>query len=196
MKGILEKNKKFIEEMKKGDKDFFEKLSQGQHPDTFIISCSDSRVSPSVIMQSSLGQIFVHRNIANQVIQQDLSLNAGLYYALKHLKVKEVAIIGHTDCGGIKAAYTTSEDAEFCVWTAYIRENLPKEDFDKYSLDDLVKINVLAQVRRVQEHPIYKKYGQNTEVVGYVFHIKTGTLETLDPSDPVEPSAPRGQESS
>ncbi len=180
MKGVLEKNRKFIEDMKKGDQEFFDKLAQGQHPDTFIISCSDSRVSPSVIMQSSLGQIFVHRNIANQVIQQDLSLNAGLYYALKHLKVKEVAIIGHTDCGGVKAAFTTSEDADFCAWTAYIRENLPKDNLDQYTVDDLVRLNVLAQVQRVKDHPIYNKYGLNTEVIGYIFHIKTGYLETLD----------------
>nr|WP_276541065.1 carbonic anhydrase [Salipaludibacillus agaradhaerens] len=52
-----------------------------------------------------LGRMFIHRNIANQVSTHDESFSAGLYYALTHLKVKSILVEGHTDCGGVKAAW-------------------------------------------------------------------------------------------
>ncbi|MGX4670367.1 carbonic anhydrase [Cerasibacillus sp. JNUCC 74] len=100
---LIKNNEDFIRKMQEEDPDFFRHLQQGQHPEFFVLACSDSRVSPSAISQMKLGNMFIHRNIANQVSNNDDSFSAGLYYALVHLKVSHIIIKGHTECGGIHA---------------------------------------------------------------------------------------------
>ncbi|THG88660.1 carbonate dehydratase, partial [Alkalihalobacillus alcalophilus ATCC 27647 = CGMCC 1.3604] len=109
---LRKKNEEFIQRIKEQDPTFFDELKKGQTPEFFVLSCSDSRVSPSVITQMPLGHMFVHRNIANQVVTEDESFSASLYYALKHLKVKKIVIKGHTDCGGVKAAWLENDEQE------------------------------------------------------------------------------------
>ncbi|MGJ9384615.1 carbonic anhydrase [Salipaludibacillus sp. CF4.18] len=179
---LRKKNEAFIHKTKEQDPLFFEQLKKGQTPEFFVLSCSDSRVSPSVITQMPLGQMFVHRNIANQVANDDESFSASLYYALKHLKVKQIIIKGHTDCGGVKAALLDNEEEELQGWISKIRKGLPdKRITNKFSMDDLTNMNVLRQVENIQQHPIYKKYGQHVKVIGYLFHVETGELERIYP---------------
>lgn len=173
---IKQKNSLFIKEMKQVNPLYFDQLKKGQTPDFFVLSCSDSRVSPSIITQMPLGKMFTHRNIANQVNEDDESFSASLYYALKHLKVKTILVKGHTDCGGVKAASGHNHEEELVPWLAPIKNILPHHH-DVYSLDELTRINVLEQVKRVKEHPIYKKYGKGVHVVGCLFHVESGELE-------------------
>lgn len=171
-------NERLVKEIITTDPNYFKKLSEGQTPDYFVISCSDSRVSPSVISDLPLGTIFVHRNIANQVHHEDDSLTASLYYALKYLKVKEIVIEGHTGCGGIKAARDGLEDKELKSWLNIINSNLPQEDAG-ISYPELSKANVLKQVENLKNHPVYKEYGHGVEIRGCLFDIETGKLERI-----------------
>lgn len=75
---ILNHNKNFSKLMLSKDRHFFTKLSQGQHPEYLLIGCSDSRVPSDVIVEEESGQVFVHRNIANQVLPVDGSVNSVL----------------------------------------------------------------------------------------------------------------------
>ena len=176
------KNEEFIRKIKEHDPTFFEELKKGQNPEFFVLSCSDSRVSPSVITQMPLGQMFVHRNIANQVATEDESFSASLYYALKHLKVKKIIIKGHTDCGGVKAAWSGNDEVELKGWISKVRNSLPeKSATEEISLNELTKINVLKQVEHIQDHPIYKEYGQDVDVMGWLFHVETGELKRVYP---------------
>lgn len=124
--------------------------------------------------------MFVHRNIANQVVPGDESFSASLYFALEHLKVKKILIKGHTDCGGIKAAWLEDDNKELKAWISNVRKSLPNENnMKEMSLDELTKINVLKQVEHIKRHPVYKAYGINVEVRGYLFHVESGELERL-----------------
>lgn len=175
---LTENNEEFIRKITENDPNFFEKLKQGQTPDFFVLACSDSRVSPSVITQMPLGKMFIHRNIANQVDASDESFSAGLYYALVHLNVKKIIIEGHTGCGGVKAAWNDVEDPELGGWLSKIKANLPKkESHVTTSLDELSKENLLNQIKNLKNHPVYLKYGQNVEIFGALFHVESGEFE-------------------
>lgn len=174
------KNEEFIRMTKELNPAFFEDLTKGQSPEYFVLSCSDSRVSPSVITQLPLGQMFVHRNIANQVVADDDSFAASLYFAIHHLKVKKIVVKGHTNCGGVRAAMERNNEPELQKWISHIQESLPPDfDIERITLDELTKRNVLKQVEKLKNHPIYLKYGQDVEVQGYLFHVASGQLERL-----------------
>lgn len=146
---LIRRNENFVETLEQIDPDYFQNLSQGQHPHCFMLACSDSQVSPSVVTQAPLGTMFVHRNIANQVNSDDESLNAGLYYALTRLHVNKVIVKGPTGCGGIAAAadgLTDPERPAQCtgagsphrrtpdlqeIWTKYTCGGLPASPGDR-----------------------------------------------------------------
>jgi carbonic anhydrase len=178
---IEENNRQFVNRIKEEEPNYFDELKKGQHPDYFVLSCSDSRVSPSVITNMPLGHMFIHRNIANQVSTHDASFSAGLYYALAHLKVKFILVEGHTDCGGVKAAWQGNDEGNLRTWLSYIRKSLPeKDEVNKLTEDNLAKINVLKQVENLKNHPVYKTHGQGVEIIGSLFHVESGELEVLN----------------
>ena len=101
-------------DLEKGNKEFLDKLDnnrelknrrdelvKGQHPDTLVITCSDSRVVPEFIFNASLGDIFVIRTAGNVINEGEL---ATVEYAIEHLKVKHIVVLGHTHCGAVHAA--------------------------------------------------------------------------------------------
>ncbi len=104
VKTIFENNEKWIAEKLEVSPDYFKKLSKGQSPEFLYIGCSDSRVTAEDLMGIEPGEAFIHRNIANMVISIDLNVMSVLIYAVDHLKVNQIVVCGHYNCGGIKAA--------------------------------------------------------------------------------------------
>ncbi len=108
--------KKFRERYFAKEQHIFEKLaSEGQQPKTMVISCSDSRVDPSIILSCSPGDIFVARNVANLVPPfhdkpRNNSIGAALEFAVRFLQVQNIIVLGHSHCGGIKALLESKED--------------------------------------------------------------------------------------
>ena len=92
---LIANNRKWAADIKEVDPDFFSKLSQQQNPEFLWIGCADSRVPATDITGLVPGEVFVHRNIANLVVHTDLNLLSVLQYAIDHLKVKHVMIVGH-----------------------------------------------------------------------------------------------------
>jgi len=106
---LLLENKAWAGEKVHDDPDYFNRLAQVQTPEFLWIGCSDSRVPANEITGTQPGEIFVHRNVANMVVNTDVNLLAVLDYAVVHLKVKHVIVCGHYGCGGIKAATTNTD---------------------------------------------------------------------------------------
>lgn len=88
---------------------------EGQTPETLIVACCDSRAAPEIVFNTAPGEIFVVRNVANQVPPykpdgEFHSTSAALEYAVQVLKVKNIVVLGHGRCGGVKAALDPSAE--------------------------------------------------------------------------------------
>ncbi|KJA27171.1 hypothetical protein HYPSUDRAFT_75102 [Hypholoma sublateritium FD-334 SS-4] len=112
---MLASNAQWAEDVLHDQPHFFEESAKGQAPHTLWIGCADSRVPDSVITAARPGEIFVHRNIANQLHLDDLNVLSVLRYAVDYLGVKHVIIVGHTECGGAAAALGAAQSPDFNV---------------------------------------------------------------------------------
>ncbi|KAK3017104.1 hypothetical protein RJ639_006954, partial [Escallonia herrerae] len=119
----------------------FGELSKGQSPKFLVFACSDSRVCPSHVLDFQPGEAFMVRNIANMVPAYDQTKHSGvgaaIEYAVLHLKVENIVVIGHSLCGGIKGLMsiaedgsTTSEFIENWVKICMSAKNKVKAEFD------------------------------------------------------------------
>src|SRR5437773_10518346 len=100
---LLQDNKAWAAAQISRDPEFFERLLHLQSPEILWIGCSDSRVPANEITGTQPGEIFVHRNVANMVVNTDVNLLSVLQYAVEVLKIKHVIVCGHYGCGGIRA---------------------------------------------------------------------------------------------
>ena len=119
---LFANNKKWSAGKKLLDADYFDKTSQGQHPQYLWIGCSDSRVPAEEITGLAPGEMFVHRNIANLVVNNDISSLAVVQYAVEHLKVKDIIVCGHYGCGGVRAAVDNKDLGLLDIWLRNIRD--------------------------------------------------------------------------
>jgi carbonic anhydrase len=194
---LLKNNKEWAAEQLNRDPDFFNRLLELQSPEILWIGCSDSRVPANQITGTEPGEIFVHRNVANLVINTDVNVLSVLDYAVNHLKVKHVIVCGHYGCGGIKAA-TTQIDFKpvLNMWLRNIKDvyRLYREELNKIQDEDkrcdrLVELNVQEQVFNLAKTSIIQRawkeekrpdlhgwvYGLNDGIIKPVFEMKTGT---------------------
>ena len=105
------------------DPDAFTNLAQGQAPEILWIGCADSRIPETTVCHGKPGDIFVHRNIANTVHENDLNAASVVEYAVAHLKVKKVVVCGHTRCGGANAALGDADLGQTLnTWLHPVRE--------------------------------------------------------------------------
>ena len=92
---LLKNNKKWVESTVQQDPDYFKRLAKGQKPKYLYFGCSDSRVPANTILGLEAGEVFVHRNIGNQVPGNDLNALSVLEYAVEHLGVSDIIVCGH-----------------------------------------------------------------------------------------------------
>jgi carbonic anhydrase len=186
---IFENNKKWVASKKATNIDFFKHLSEGQNPDVLYIGCSDSRVSAEEMTGMDPGEMFVHRNIANVVANNDLSAASVIEYAVDVLQVKHVVVCGHYYCGGVLAAMKPQDLGILNPWLRNIRDvyRLHQSELSSISDEDakyrrLVELNVQEQCINVIKTAVLQKHYLNTgfpTVHGWVFDIKTGELIDL-----------------
>ena len=187
---LLDNNKKYSERIKAERPNFFSNLAKQQAPEYVWIGCSDSRVSASNIVGLLPGEIFVHRNVANQVIHTDLNCLSVLQFAVESLKIKHVIVCGHYGCGGVIAALDGKRHGLIDNWLRHIQDtaNLYAESLEKITdknekADKLCELNVIEQVINVGETTIVQDAwdrGQNLTVHGWIYSIKDGIIKDLD----------------
>src|SRR5690242_20379830 len=162
---LLQDNKEWAKEMERNNPGYFKRLAQLQTPEFLWIGCSDSRVPADRITGTQPGEIFVHRNVANLVVNTDVNLLAVLDFAVTHLKVNHVIVCGHYGCGGIKAASTKHDHKPVLnMWLRNIKDvyrlHQPEldaiKDLEKRE-DRLVELNVQEQIYNLAKTTIIQR---------------------------------------
>src|SRR5271167_1866129 len=162
---LLLENKAWASEVKADDPGYFERLAHLQTPEFLWIGCSDSRVPANEITGTQPGEIFVHRNIANMVVNTDVNLLSVLEYAVAHIKVKHVIVCGHYGCGGIKAAMTNHDYKQVLnMWLRNIKDvyRLYRDELDAIEdidmrADRLTELNVKEQLMHLAKTSIIQR---------------------------------------
>jgi carbonic anhydrase len=183
-------NRDWVKEKLAQDPTYFEKLALGQAPKYLFIGCSDSRITANEITGTDAGEMFIHRNIANLVVDTDLNLMAVLQYSIEVLKVHHVIVCGHYGCGGVKAAIDGKYHGLIDKWLRNIKKvyRLHYKELDNL-LDEekkhrkLVELVVREQVYNLAMTTIYQKalkQGQNIQLHGWVYDISEGYLRDLN----------------
>lgn len=187
---LLLENKAWAAEKKSDDPEYFERLAHIQTPEFLWIGCSDSRVPANEITGTQPGEIFVHRNVANLVVNTDVNLLAVLDFAVTHLKVKHVIVCGHYGCGGIKAAATKADYKPVLnMWLRNIKDVIRhhQEELDNIKDEEqktnrLVELNVIEQVYNLAKTTIIQKCWQREQrpdLHGWVYGLADGIIKPV-----------------
>jgi len=188
---FLEGNKRFREEDFEKNADHYDTLASSQHPSVLWIGCSDSRVDAERITGAQAGEIFVQRNIGNIVPAHDWNFATALEYALNHLKVEDIIICGHSDCGAIKALDLESDDAYVPLWLNNAMEakrrveariQVPKTPEEEKLRRRLIEIeNIGLQLEHLRTYPPVRvaEKGGRVRLHGLYFDLATGELKKI-----------------
>lgn len=185
---LLEANKEWAKQQALDDPTFFKKMAEGQNPEFLWIGCADSRAPADKITQTNPGQIFVHRNVANLVIDTDINMLSVLQYAVEVLKVKHVMVVGHYGCGGVKAALGKDDMGIINKWVRHIKDVYQLYENDLKDLDEdtkfkkLCELNVVEQVKNLIKTSIIQKSWKNSEaphIHGWILELSTGHINQL-----------------
>ncbi|KAJ3489724.1 hypothetical protein NLI96_g1921 [Meripilus lineatus] len=188
---VLQRNEKWAADVEDSHKGFFKTLAKSQSPKILWIGCADSRVPESVLTASMPGEIFVHRNIANQFHLHDDNAQSVLDYAVHHLKVDHVVVVGHTNCGGAAAcldaalAPPTDSESPLLRWLGPLAElarSFAPNPNREEALQALVEANVAAQVEKVAKTEVIRHAwheGHKVQIHGWLFKLGDGQLKDL-----------------
>ncbi len=202
---LLENNRKWAARVAQRRPGFFEKLARQQSPQVLWIGCSDSRVPANEIIDVMPGEVFVHRNVANQVMHVDFNCLAVLQYAVETLRVRHVIVCGHYGCGGVQASLQRVGGLGLIDNWLYGLSSLHAQYRSQIEaappalqVDALCEINVIEQVRNVCNTTIVQeawRRSQGLAVHGWIYGIHNGRLHdlgvTISAADDIEGACAR-----
>jgi carbonic anhydrase len=186
---LIANNRKWSTDLQIKDPDFFKTHALGQSPPYLFVGCSDSRKSLNMITQTSMGELFIHRNVANQVSLTDMNFLSVLEYAVTVLKVKYVIICGHYGCGGVVAAYEGNASGIVEHWLMPVRDLYleHQEEIDRLPtkserIDRLCEMNVYRQTENVCRTAVMRNAfasGQYPQLHSWIFEMNSGLIKEL-----------------
>jgi carbonic anhydrase len=198
---LLLENKAWASEKTAREPDYFKRLVDTQTPDFLWIGCSDSRVPAEIITNAEPGEIFVHRNIANQIVKTDFNSLSVVQYAVQVLGVKHIVVCGHYNCGGVIAALKQQQAGLSLVnkWLLHIKDvyRLHQAEIEHLSTHEgrvnrLVELNVIEQVYNLAHTAIIQqcwKTERRPTLHGWVYGLNDGVIHeliTLTPDHRIE----------
>lgn len=192
---VTDKNETPIEKLISGNKRFIDEKTihphqnkktvlanqDAQHPFAVVLTCSDSRVSPEILFDQGIGDLFVIRNAGNLISDIDMG---SIEYAVEHLETKLIVVLGHTECGAIKA-YVGDKNNEYKKHLSHIddivetiaNESEEKQISKENHLDACIVANIKHSLKMIQDNPIVKE--KHTKVVPMQYDIHTGKIVSL-----------------
>lgn len=177
---LLTNNKAWAATIEQSIPGFFHKLENQHTPKFLWIGCSDSRVPADQLIGVMPGEVFVHRNISNQVINTDINLMCVLQYAIEVLRVRHIIVCGHYDCGGIKAVLDGQTKGLLNHWLENVKDLMERNN--NPDLDEMCELNVRLQVRNLSLNSIVRNAwskGQSLHLHGWIYSIANGLLHDL-----------------
>ncbi len=186
---LLMNNKAWVQEKLSLADDYFRRLAKSENPSFLWIGCSDSRVPAEDIIGTQVGEIYVHRNVGNLAMPDDMNMLSALQYSVEILNVKHIIVCGHYGCGGIDVALNSSDYGILDKWLSDVKEiyKINRAELDTISNDKdrskrLVELNVEAQVENLMNTQIIQNKWTNDEkpmLHGWVYDMETGLLNNL-----------------
>ncbi len=181
---------KYTANYAKENKQLLTTLAKGQNPHTLLITCSDSRLNPNAFFSADIGDLFIVRNVGN-VVPPYMPNNiyseiAAIEYAVNELKVRNIVVCAHTECGAIKASYTSGDDKLGYVgldnWLSLI-----KDGFRQHKPHDAkhgVEVNLLHQVNNLKTYPKIGEMIASSEITvnAWIYDVHSGHI--LEWSEP------------
>ena len=187
---VFQNNQQWVAQQLKEDADYFSRMADGQEPEFLYIGCSDSRVQPEDFMGVKPGEVFVHRNIANLVPNNDTNSYSVLQYAVKFLKVKHIIVCGHYGCGGIKAAMDRKDLGALNSWIRNIGDVHRLHRLEMDALPDdaarfrrLVELNVQEQCLNIMKLSFVQQAraeGEYPRIHGWVYDMNHGIVRDMN----------------
>ncbi|MEW6329240.1 MAG: carbonic anhydrase [Candidatus Micrarchaeota archaeon] len=164
--------------LKSADRKKLAELAQGQHPSTIVLTCSDSRVAPELILNCGLGEIFVVRVAGNVAVDPDVL--ASIEYAAEHLGASLLLVLGHTNCGAVKATCAGQGKGYVRQLIEHIRPAAERAGWDA---EKAVVENVKFQMENIKgKSPVVRHllFEKKLAMRGAVYDLKTGKIELLE----------------
>ena len=187
---LLENNRRWVTEVTREDPDFFARTASQQAPKYLWIGCSDSRVIPNQITGLPPGQLLVHRNIANVVMETDPNCMSVIDFAVRILEVRHIIVCGHYGCAGVHTAMSGTTMEPLNEWLDGIRtlwghhEEDLLEDGTQAAQDRMTELNVGKQMLSLCRTPSVEDAWLNRKslrVHGWIYGLKDGVLQNLYP---------------
>ncbi len=187
---LFDANRAWVASVTRDDPGFFDRLAHQQNPEYLWIGCSDSRVPANQITGLAPGEVFVHRNIANVVVHTDLNALSVIQFAVDHLEVKHIIVVGHYGCSGVHAALSRSKVGLADNWLRHVQDVYDKHGSylgqltgEARRYDALCELNVIEQVRNVCLTSTVQEAwarGQILSVHGWIYGVRDGRLRDLN----------------
>lgn len=191
--------RRFQEDYFSEDRELFDRLKQGQRPRVVLIGCSDSRVDPSMMVRSEPGDLFIVRNVANLVppCEHDHSyhgVSAALEYAVCHLEVEHIIVLGHSCCGGIRSlmeGIPTEKNGEYISRWVGIAERAKQQVLETFAdappeqqAKACEHASILVSLENLLTFPwIRERVEADTlDLHGWYFDIESGNLYSYQPA--------------
>jgi carbonic anhydrase len=186
---LFENNRRWAKARVASDPAFFARLAGLQAPPYLWIGCSDSRVPANEIVGLLPGEMFVHRNVANVVVHTDLNCLSVVQYAVDVLKVRDIMVVGHYGCGGVRAALERSKLGLIDNWLRHVQDvrtahrdlvDCVQDPVER--VDRMCELNVLKQAVNVCETTIVLDAwarGQALAVHAWIYGVNDGLLRDL-----------------
>jgi carbonic anhydrase len=194
MQKLIEGLHRFQSELFGSQRELFERLAAGQHPEVLFITCSDSRINPNLLTQTEPGELFILRNAGNIVPPYGLGSGgeaATIEFAVAGLGVKDIIVCGHSHCGAMKGLLEPPAPRDFPALTQWLShaESTRRVVRDKYAgregaslLNVTIQENVLAQMENLRTHPVVASglAQGKLKLHGWVYKIETGEVFGYD----------------
>jgi carbonic anhydrase len=185
---LFDRNREWATKVEAARPGFFTGLRNQQKPRYMWLGCADSRVPANELVDLLPGELFVHRNVANLLVHSDLNALSVVQYAVDVLGVQHIIVVGHSNCGGIRAALTNQRAGLVDNWLRHVQDvrDLQQEFLngldESLRVDALVELNVLEQARNVCRTTVVTdawQRGQSVVVHGWVYGLDDGLLQDM-----------------